>query len=278
MIMKKRLAGLGFLLAGLVFAQSSTPLAFEVASIKPSAPHARGMSLQMTAAGIRTTNTPVRMLITFAYDIRDFQLAGGPAWVGTERFDVIAKSERTADDASPSADIRKMTDSQRTRFTAEMRERVKALLAERFQLAIHRENREGSIYALAVAKGGSKLELAGESPEGPQGIRMGRGQLTGAVAPLAILANVLSSQLGHPVVDKTGLAGKYNFKLEWSPSPEENGAPGDPSKMTDTVISADPSGPSIFTALQEQLGLKLESQKGPIETIVIDRVEKPTQN
>jgi len=110
-----------------------------------------------------------------------------------------------------------MTDSQRSTRQNEMRGRVRTLLAERFRLSIHRESKEAPVYALVVARGGSKLQVAKPAGDGPQGLRMNRGPLTGMSAPLSMLANTLASQVGRPVIDKTELEGKYDFKLEWTP-------------------------------------------------------------
>ncbi len=228
---------------------------------------------------MRVSNAPIRMLITFAYDIRDFQLAGGPSWMNTERYDILAKSDRSDNSDNTPVDPRKMNDAQRMKLQEDMRQKVRALLADRFELTIHREDREGPVYALVPAKGGSKLKPVQESESGPVGLRMGRGQLTGMAAQIPMLTNILSGQLGRPVVDKTGLTGKYDFKLEWTPDQGPAGAPADPSKGGEPApVSTDPDGPSLFTAIQEQLGLRLESQKGPVETIVVDRIEKPSQN
>ncbi|HTS27723.1 MAG TPA: TIGR03435 family protein [Bryobacteraceae bacterium] len=265
--------------AGGLFGQAASgSLTFDVASIKPSSPDARGMGLQLEPPnGMRVSNAPLRFLITFAYDIRDFQLAGGPAWIGTERYDIVAKAERTAESEKVPADPRKMTDGQRQKVTAEMRERVRNLLAERFRLTVRREVRDGPVYALVVAKGGSKMKEVQES-DGQVGLRLERGQLNGMAAPMQQLTTVLSSQLGRPVIDKTELKGKYDFKLEWVPDTTLAGPPGDPSKGVEPAPPPDVEGPSIFSAIQEQLGLRLESQKGPVPTIVIERVERPTEN
>ncbi len=206
-------------------------------------------------------------MITFAYDVRDFQVSGGPGWVGTERFDVRAKSERAAADGPQ--DPGKMTEDQRKTLQDQMRERLRALLANRFQLMVHRETKEESIYALVVSKSGSKLQ-ENKKPGPRQGMSGGRGRLQGMAAPTEMLVQTLSNALGRPVVDKTGLAGKYDFVLEWTPDLGTAGLDGANSPL--------PSGPTIFTALQEQLGLRLESQKGPVENIVIDRAEKPSEN
>ena len=258
-----------------LFAQAaSAPLTFEVASIKPSDPNARGTSLMFQPPhGVRVVNAPVTMLITFAYNIRDFQLAGAPGWTSSARYDILAKGEAAPGSEDVPTDPRKITDAQfRTRLD-DIRERMRSLLADRFQLAIHKETKEGSVYALVVAKGGSKLQPAQENAQGNRGLRMERGQLTGMSAPVEFLATTLSGQLGHPVIDKTGLTGKYDFKLTWAPD-----MPRGPSPNPEAPPPAAAEGPSIFTALPEQLGLRLESQKGPVEMIVIDRIEHPSEN
>jgi uncharacterized protein (TIGR03435 family) len=163
-----------------------------------------------------------------------------------------------------------------------MRERLRALLAERFQLTLHRETKEQSVYALVVAKGGPKLQQ-GQAKEatGPRGpmMRMGRGELSGQGVELEMLTRTLSSQLGRTVIDRTGLKGNFDFKLTWTPDPGQSaGPPGGLPAGADAPPPPDPNGPSVFTALQEQLGLRLESQKGPVEMLVIDRVEKPSEN
>ena len=140
----------------------------------------------------------------------------------------------------------------------------------------HHETREEQIYELMIDKGGSKMKeavnTANDSPKGIQG--GGKGELIGMAAPMALLAVVFSQQLGHSVIDKTGLNGKYDFTLKWTPDPSVGpppaGAPGGPPP--------DPNGPSLFTAVQEQLGLKLQSTRGPVDILLIDHVEKPSEN
>jgi uncharacterized protein (TIGR03435 family) len=228
--------------------------------------------------GFRASGMTVKMLLTQAYDVREFQVSGGPSWINTERYDITAKSEHSDEAQSLPDDPRKMTDEQRKTVSDQMRERLRALLAERFQLTIHRETKEQSVYALVVGKGGSKLkESETKEGTGPRGMmRMGRAQLSGQGVPLQMLTQSLSSQLGRPVIDRTGLKGNFDFKLEWTPDPGQPAAM--PANGPDAPPPPDPNGPSIFTALQEQLGLRLESQKGPVEMLVIDKVEKPSEN
>jgi uncharacterized protein (TIGR03435 family) len=157
-----------------------------------------------------------------------------------------------------------MTDAQQKTVREEMGERVRALLADRFQLLVHKEIKDQPIYALAVSKNGAKLQEAKEI--GPrQGMNTNRGRMQGFAASTEMLSQVLSNITGRPVVDKTGLTAKYDFVLEWTPD-------------LGTAADSAPVGPTIFTALQEQLGLRLEPQRGPVPNIVIDRAEKPSEN
>ena len=257
---------------------AAAPLTFEVASIKPSAPGARGTMFQMQpGGGLRVSGATLRMLITLAYDVRDFQVSGGPGWINSDRFDINARAERSSGAEETPADPRQMTDAQRKTSMQQARERLRALLAERFQLAVHRDSNEQSVYALVVAKNGPKLQEAKGGP-GPM-VRMGMGQFNGQGVEMQMLATVLSDQVGRTVIDRTGLKGKFDVKLQWTPDPGQGfGAPGPPPPGVEAPPPPDPNGPSIFTALQEQLGLRLESQKGPVQALVIDRVEKPSEN
>ena len=255
------------------------PLTFEVASIKPSAPDARGTMFQMQpGGGVRISGATLRTLITFAYDVRDFQVSGGPGWINSDRFDIVAHAERSSASQNPPANPLQMSDEQRKSGMEQTRERLRSLLAERFQLAVHRDNKEQTVYALVVAKNGPKLPAAKDG-SGPGRMRMGRGQFDGQGVEMQMLATVLSNEVGRPVIDRTGLKGKFDVKLEFTPEPGQGFGPlGPPPPGVEAPPPPDPNGPSIFTALQEQLGLRLESQKGPAETLVIDRVERPSEN
>ena len=250
-------------------------LTFEVASIKPANPDTPGSSIQfMPGGGLRMTGVPLRAMITFAYDVRDFQISGGPGWMGTERFDVMARPERAA--AEGLEDLSKMTDAQRKTVRDQMAERLRALLADRFQLVVHKETKEQAIYALLVSKNGAKLQEV-KNPGPRQGMSMNRGRQQGMAAPTEMLGQTLSNVTGRPVIDKTGLTGKYDFVLEWTP---DVGADARAQGFGDGITQPAPApgGPTIFTALQEQLGLRLDAQKGPVPNIVIDRAEKPSEN
>ncbi len=228
---------------------AQTPLAFEAASVKP-APADRGSAwYYRTPPGGRVSisNAPLNVLIQNIYRVRSFQVSGGPPWIATERWDIEATPGSNATPA----------------ITPEQRDEMfKSLLADRFHLVLHRETKELPVYDLVVAKGGSKLPPSGDEP----GFGMSdTGSVTFKKTTVSTFANVLSGVLGRKVIDKTGLQGNFNADLHWTPDERADAQPDD-------------AGPSIFTAIQEQLGLRLESSKGPVEVLVIDRAEKPSEN
>jgi len=254
-------------------AQPAKPLKFEVASIKPSDPNARGSSVMTDKVGsLRGTNMPIRSLITMAYGIRDFQLSGDPGWLSAERYDIVAKPE-AIENATSTPDPHDMTDDQRKVRDEQWRERVRNLLADRFGLVIHKETKEEQIYHLVIAKGGSKLKEV-TTPGPRQGMSMNTGRAEGFAAPMKMLADNLAGTVGRPVVDMTGLTAKYDWKLQWSPDP----GTAIPGPNTSQQQPADAPGPTIFTAVQEQLGLKLETARGPVDTWVIDKIDRPSGN
>jgi uncharacterized protein (TIGR03435 family) len=195
----------------------------------------------------------VRAVIRFAYDLRGFQLPIGPGWITSERFDIVAKRER-----NPAA-----TTEARQKVSEEGKEMVRALLADRFGLAVHHETKEQQVYLLSVARTGPKMKVA-TAPGNQPGTGTDPGRIRGSSATIAMFVTALSNEMGLQIFDKTGLTGSYDFVLEWTPDAE----PGAPDSL----------GPTIFTALQEQLGLRLDSAKGPVDTIVIDRIERPSAN
>jgi uncharacterized protein (TIGR03435 family) len=217
--------------------------AFEVAAIKPSDPGVRvPIDLRVLPGGrLAVTGYTLKLLIHDAYGLKYNQISGGPAWTDTDRFDIAAKAE-----GDPSHE--------------QMMKMLQSLLAERFQLKIHRESKEGAVYALVVAKNGPRLQAAKTGEE--SFLRFNRtGVVTGQNTSMSLLADRLNDfDFGRPVLDRTGLKGNFDFKFEYAP---------DDAKPD--------SGPSIFTALQE-LGLKLEPQRGPVEVLVIDRAAKPSGN
>jgi bla regulator protein blaR1 len=235
--------------------------AFEVASIKPSAPGGRGISINRTPGGRLTTeNVSLRFLITFAYDVRDFQVTGGSGWIADARWDISAK---------PEGEIPQNDDG-----NLKIRAMVRSLLADRFKLVVHTETREMPVYALIVGKNGAKLLPSPEGSRGPS-MRTGRGQLSVTKCPLSLFAQALSNQLGRTVIDQTGMTGDFDFKLEFAPDQNQ---PVKPIDGHEPVAAMESEGPSVFTAIQEQLGLRLEGRKGLVKIVVIDQAEKATEN
>jgi uncharacterized protein (TIGR03435 family) len=257
-------------------AQTTPPLAFEVATVKvmdQNKPHPP--SVRIAGDQFEATGMTLKELIKIAYDLNygaDRQVSGGAAWIGSTRFDIEAK-----EDPSLGVELQKMSEQQRG---DRLRQMLRGLLGERFQLQLHHESTELPIYNLVMAKSGSKLmpsvprpaSSTDDPPAKPRGsLRFpGRGVLEGNDADSLMLVTALSMQPeigGRLVVDKTGLTGKYDFTLRWTP---DMGQGSDPPGAE--------AGPSLFTALQEELGLKLESTKAPVDVLVIDHVEMPTAN
>jgi uncharacterized protein (TIGR03435 family) len=273
------LAGVLFCLAAL--AQDKRP-EFEVASIKPAAPDQRNILIGMAPGGrVNVTNMSLKDMIVLARRILPSQISGGASWMDTERYDIVARPEKT-----PAQN--------------EIPLMIQSLLADRFQLKMHQETKEVAIYALVMArtdgKPGPQLIEAAEgscqqrdptnraTPPEPGkplqqfcgAMRMGRGSLTGTSVPVKDLAPLFGRLLGRQVVDKTDLSGKYNISLEWTPD-ETTTMPPPPGFPAPPPVPAG-NGPSLFAALQEQLGVKLESQKGPVEMFIIDSAARPTEN
>jgi uncharacterized protein (TIGR03435 family) len=231
--------------------------AFEVASVKPAAPPTRGMSMEIEPGGRFTaTDVSLRSLLKKAYGIRDFQIQNPPAWFDSQRYDVYAKPMGSAGEQQ----VERM---------------LQSLLADRFQLKFHREPKDFQVYVLTLAKNGPKLKQAAAEENVQGGVRLrGVGSLTGIHASTLQLAEALSGIvlngrhiLDRPVLDQTALSGSYDFSLQWTPDPT-------PSEDAPPI----PTSPSIFTAVQEQLGLKLETRKAPVDLFIIDHVERASEN
>jgi len=248
----------------------SASLRFEVASIKPAKPDPLNRGFRMVSGGsINASSTTLKQLVAFAYDVQDSQISGGPSWISSEKYDILAQPVPS----EVPADVREMSEDQRKRALDRMRQRLRSLLAERFQLTVSRDTKELPAYALRIGKNGSKLQEFKEGEHNLEGIGLGKGQLTLRRSTMQMLATVLSKLVGGPVQDQTGLTGTFDGKLEWTPEP------GEPSLVPETTPTPTLSGrPSLFTAVQEQLGLKLESTGDPVEMIVVDKVEKPSEN
>jgi uncharacterized protein (TIGR03435 family) len=241
----------------LAFAQE---LKFDVASVRPNTSGKGGAMGPYLAGGrVLGTNVSLGMLVERAYQVFPFQIEGGPSWVNSDRFDVEGKATGTL--------------SKEQAWLM-----LQSLLAERFKLALHRQTKETPVYELMLAKGGVKFKegkcVGQPGPANPcGGVSGSRSTLMGRVTTVSDLASSLTGILGRVVIDKTKLTGKYDFDLHWTPDETALKGPGDPD-----APPPDPNGPSIFTALQEQLGLELKATKGPVEMLVIDHAEKPDAN
>jgi uncharacterized protein (TIGR03435 family) len=257
-----------------------TAPSFEVASIKPT--NEPGMGIIGGSPGTYTaTRITVEFLIMTAYNVEPFRISGEPKWAQSQRFDVQAK----ADDAM-AAKMKAMTPEERF---AQTRLMLQSLLADRFKLLAHRTTTDSSVLSLIVSKPG-KLPVSdctppsspeppvlrpGKWPEAPCGRFIRNwGHIEGKHRSVTLLVDSLSFFTGKTVVDNTGLTGLYDISLDWTPAPGE--AP--PAPPGGAFPQPDPNGPSLQAALEDQLGLKLESAKGPVDTIVIDRLEQPTPN
>ena len=258
-------------------------LTYEAASVKPNKSGVQGSSIRRFPGGrLQATNMPLRALITFAYQLQPFQLVEDPGWIRNETFDIVAKMEGDPPPVMPGSGPDPHMVAMRT------------LLAERFNLAVHRETRQMDIYELVLARPDGKLGPAlkpttqdcaammaaarGGPPPGPApgpnspvvcGMRGLPGRLVAGAMPMALLASNLSGQVQRIVIDRTGLSGGWDFEITFAPERPLNPPPGV------EFPAADPNAPSLFTAMQEQLGLKLQSTKGPVEVVVVERVEQP---
>jgi uncharacterized protein (TIGR03435 family) len=234
--------------------------AFEVATIKPGRPDAQGKGIGVRGRQITTRNTSVSDLITFAYNLHARQITGGPSWIETEKYDLQAEPDVAG--APNDRQVKMM---------------FQKMLADRFKLTFHRDKKELTVYTLNVAKTGSKLKQSDSDPNGlpTLGLR-GLGRLFTRNASMADFASLMqTTALDRPVVDQTGLTGKYDFTLDWTPDESQFGGRGGqappPADNAETF-------PDLYTAIQQQLGLKLESTKAPVDVLVIDRLEKPSDN
>jgi uncharacterized protein (TIGR03435 family) len=232
--------------------------AYEIVSIKPDKSGSPGQTFQDLPNGFRWTNLPVRAWVRNAYGvIMDSQIVGLPGWANTEPYDIETKA-----DAETAEAWKKLTYRERWKREEPM---LQSLLADRCQMKVHREIRDLPVYDLVIAKGGLKMKEAAADEvdsETVSGVKM-----TAQGLSVDSLVSVFSGMVGRMIVDKTGLGDKkFDFEVKWTP---------DDRRAADNAADA---GPSFFTALEEQLGLKLVPSKGPVEVIVIDRIEKPSAN
>lgn len=260
-------------------AQSASRPSFEVATVKPSAADdIRSGPGPLPGGRVTARSVTLKMLMAVAYDVREENISGGPNWIATDRWNIEA---RPGEGSMPPGNWPEFLEADQPLTLM-----LQSLLEDRFQLKVRREAKEAPVYILSVAKNGARMKLsAGQDtvgrgvPRGSMRLNPRAGYLAGNGIAVAKLAGILSEPgvLGRPVIDRTLMDGLYDFILEWSPEPGPGPvAPGvsDPPPAQSTDIS----GPSIFTAIQEQLGLKLESSKGPVAVLVVDSVQKPAGN
>jgi uncharacterized protein (TIGR03435 family) len=250
--------GLLLLVAIGVMGQTQPPTPkhmYDVVSIRPSKAGNNSSSMGPgPQGGMRGTNITTMQLLTFAYDRRELHFIGGPGWVKADRYDVTLTPDTVEVQLSPT-----MSKSELESFIGRNRERTQAVLRDRFGLVLKVEEKEMPIYAMQLAKGGHKLTPT-VAPSGHSSTRVTQNKLSSTSGYLTGLAETLSNLTGRPVVNETGVDGPFDFQLEWAP--EGSGA----------------EGASLFTALTEQLGLRLEAKKGPVKVFVIEKIEKPSEN
>jgi len=232
--------------------------AYEIVSIKPDKSGRPGANMQSLPDGFRWTNFPVSTWVRGAYDVTmDSQIVGLPGWADSEPYDIEAKA-----DAETAEAWKKLTYKEQWKKEQPM---MQAMLADRCQLKVHRETRDLPVYDLVVARGGLKMKEAPTDEKDAE--TMSGSKMTARALSTDSLVYAFSGMVGRMIVDKTGLGDKkFDFEVKWTP---------DDRRAADNAADA---GPSFFTALEEQLGLKLVPSKGPVEVIVIDRIEKPSAN
>jgi bla regulator protein BlaR1 len=263
-------------------------VAFEVASVKRDNSEGGGPNIVPQAGGrFVAANATLTKLIAFAYAIHDFQIVGGPAWVSSDRWSVEARAE---------ADSIPLTVTRDSTKPGPFALRLQSLLADRFGLKLHRATQDRPVYQLAIAPTGLKMKLSedqtplnalklpepakpgGPIPRGMLSMVFGGGQIEAGAVPLSDFAGLLSLIMDRTVIDRTGLTGLYDFKLNWTPDAGQKIGPLGPLPQGVELPPEDPSGPSIFTALQDQLGLRMQSARGPVDMLVIDNVSRPLEN
>jgi bla regulator protein blaR1 len=235
---------------------------FAVASIKPSDANAQGIHLSFSPGGrFSASNVTLRFLIKIAYDLRDDQIGGGPGWLGSKRYDIEGKSDPPIPGSGKE-------------LQAQIRLRLQSLLADRFQLVLTQGSKELSGFVLVVARGGPKMREVPNAPAGEGSFRASNSRMEAKYTTMTVLARYLGETTQSVVLDATGLTGHYAFNLEFAPDPMINSGPAAANPDT----PADATGPSVFTALQQQLGLKLETHKVPAEFVTVSRAEVPSAN
>jgi uncharacterized protein (TIGR03435 family) len=236
-----------------ILAQDNQRVEFDVVSIKPTVSNRNGGPgpFVNTSAGRLFARGSVQFFLQYAYGLQSFRIIGGPDWITSERFDIDAKQATGHDDF------------------AQFPQMLRPVLAERFKLTIHREPRQMPAYALRLARSGPKMIAA--RPDDEPGTRGGNGQLVAKRMTMPALASILARMTSRPVQDRTALTGAFNFTLTWTPDDFQK-----PDPLGRAPVNSE--APSLFTALQEQLGLKLESTQASVDVVIIDHIERPSEN
>jgi uncharacterized protein (TIGR03435 family) len=248
------------LLAAVGGQRNAIPPRYEVASIKLNDDSNARLAFRIDGNGnLAATAITLKRLLMTAYNVQGFRIVGGPHWIDSSRWDIRA----THDGAASAEESRLM---------------LRALLADRFQLRTHDDSRREPVYELVADRKATRVPATRDANAKPL-VRVGPGlvELTNATA--ATFASQLSYAVARPVIDRTQLSGLFDFRLEWTPEPGEDGGPttaGLPATVD--VPRPAPNGPSIFTALREQLGLRLNGTHGPVDVVVVDHVELPASD
>jgi bla regulator protein blaR1 len=221
------------------------------------------MDSSFTAEGVSP-----KTLIQLAYHAQDTQIVEAPEWLGSAKYDIKAKVDKTTADQ-----LQKLTEDQRGAIGGQL---LQGLLADHFKLKVHQEARDLPVYELTVAEAGSKLQKKADDNKGF--MRGGMGELTSEGTPLDLLAAALSKRLGRTVIDKTGLTGNYAYSLHWTPDADEQARMHREELIASDSSASNPSAPPLLTAIQEQLGLTLQPNTDRVQVLVIDHIEQPPQD
>jgi uncharacterized protein (TIGR03435 family) len=236
-----------------VCGQDPLPSRFEVVSIKLSAEVNTNKGIRYSPdGGFRASNYSLKDLIRLGWDVRAFQISGGPGWLDAERYNIQTRPDVPYNPHSTEGEGR-------------LRQMVRSMLQDRFRLQVHQQKKETNVYHLVSVQGILKLKRTGDARDATTQMRDGKGHMWATKFDMDLLARYLGGELGFPVVDKTGVAGVYDFELVWNP--EEGSAGG----RTDSL-------PSMVTAIREQLGLELKRSRGEVEMVVVDYAEKASAN
>ena len=234
---------------------------YEVATIKPSNPDQQGRGFTLQGRHMVARNFTVEGLITLAYNLHSKQVTDGPDWIRTDHFDMDVLPDH---EGLPSLE--------------QARGIVRKLLADRFGLKFHEDNKELSVYVLSVVKTGPKFTKSTSDPSSPPGLGGPPGRMMVRNASMEEFAQVMQGTLDRPVVDQTGLKDRYDFQFRWTPDESQYGGRVPPPNTGDSNTASADAPPPLFTAIQEQIGLKLDAMKAPAKVMVIESVQKPSEN